>query len=292
VTSTRTPIHPGLDWLRDSDRGAAWLDLLPDVVERCRDRWSLSLGEPYPYAFASLALPVHLPDGAPAVLKIPYPDRESEHEVDALRAWDGGGAVRLLDHDPVSHALLLERCEPGTPLKDARPDEALDVLIGLLPRLWKAAGPPFRSLAEESAHWLAGLEPSWERAGRPFERRLLDAAIEALTSLPNDERAPVLLHQDLHADNVLRAAREPWLVIDPKPLAGEREFSVAPIVRGDELGAGPEATLRRLHRLTSELGLDLERARAWTVAQTVAWAFDGPETARRHGEVVRWLLQA
>lgn len=48
----------------------------------------------------------------------------------------------------------------------------------------------------------------------------------------------VLLHQDLHADNVLRAGREPWLVIDPKPLTGEREFGVAPIVRSFELGHG------------------------------------------------------
>jgi streptomycin 6-kinase len=41
----------------------------------------------------------------------------------------------------------------------------------------------------------------------------------------------VLLHQDLHADNVLAAQREPWLTIDPKPLSGEREFGVTALVR-------------------------------------------------------------
>ena len=46
----------------------------------------------------------------------------------------------------------------------------------------------------------------------------------------------MLVNQDLHADNILSATREPWLVIDPKPLAGEREFGVAAIVRGGELG--------------------------------------------------------
>ena len=291
MTDTRTSIHPGLDWLRGTERGAAWLERLPSLVDGCRDRWSLSLGEAYGYAFASLAPRAELPDGTPAVLKIQFPDRESEHEADALRVWSGDGAVLLLDHDPEDHALLVERCEPGTALSDVAPDGALDVLIGMLPRLWKPAGRPFRSLAEESAHWLEGLEPSWERAGRPFERRLLDAAIEALRSLPNDQGPQVLVHQDLHAGNVLRAAREPWLVIDPKPLVGERELSVAPIVRGSELGAGRQATLRRLRHLTSELGLDLERSRAWTVAQTVAWALDGPETIRRHAEIARWLLE-
>ena len=59
----------------------------------------------------------------------------------------------------------------------------------------------------------------------------------------------VLLHQDLHAENVLAAGREPWLVIDPKPLAGEREFAVAPIVRGTELGHSKRDVLHRLERL-------------------------------------------
>ena len=76
----------------------------------------------------------------------------------------------------------------------------------------------------------------WERSGRPFERRLVDAALDAFAALPPTQGEQVLLHQDLHADNVLAAEREPWLAIDPKPLVGEREFGIAPIVRSIELG--------------------------------------------------------
>jgi len=101
----------------------------------------------------------------------------------------------------------------------------------------------------------------------------------------------VLLHQDLHAENVLAARREPWLVIDPKPLAGEREFAVAPIVRGTELGHSKRDVLYRLDRLTSELGLDRERARGWAIGQTLAWAYD-VEWHEDHLDVVRWLLEA
>ena len=97
----------------------------------------------------------------------------------------------------------------------------------------------------------------------------------------------MLLHQDLHGDNVLAAQREPWLAIDPKPLTGEREFAVAPIVRSTELGHSRRAVLHRLDRLTAELGLDRDRARGWTIAQTIAWAIDGPG---EHLDVVRWLL--
>ena len=98
------------------------------------------------------------------------------------------------------------------------------------------------------------------------------------------------MHQDLHGENVLAAQREPWLVIDPKPLAGEREFSVASIVRSNELGHSKRDALYRLDRLTAELGLDRERARGWTIAQTVAWS-GGSDFVGPHIETVHWLLE-
>jgi streptomycin 6-kinase len=279
-------LPPGLSWLRRSEAGRAWLAELPRVVTECAAQWELRLGEPFPYAYASLAIPGLLPDGNEAVLKVQFPDRESEHEAAALARWDGDGAVRLLAHDPERHALLLERCVPGTPLAELGQDGALDVLIGLLPRLWKAAGSPFRPLAEEAAWWAADLAER-ERAGRPFESALLDTALEALQTLPGSQGEHVLLHQDLHAENVLRAGREPWLVIDPKPLAGEREFAVAPIVRSLELGHSRRHVVGRLDRLTGELGLDRERARLWSLAQTIAWSFGS--RYRQHIETARWL---
>jgi streptomycin 6-kinase len=247
----------------------------------------LTLGEPFRGGVASELV---APAGADAVVKIQTPHRESEHEADALALWNGDGAVRLLKHDPDAHALLIERCVPGTPLSEVGQDAALGVFVDLLPRLWKPAGPPFRPLADEAAWWLEHMEEAWERVGRPYERRLLDAALEALRELSSTQGEQVLLSQDLHAENVLSAEREPWLAIDPKPLAGEREFAVAPIVRSFELGHSKRDVLHRLDRLTSELGLDRERARGWTIVQTVAWSVDSDYHAR-HIETVRWLLE-
>ena len=183
--------------------------------------------------------------------------------------------------------MLLELCEPGTPLSAAGQDAALDVFVELLPRLWKPAGQPFRSLAEEAAWWAEYLP----RQDWSFAPELLEAALEALRELPGTQGEQVLLHQDLHADNVLSAQREPWLAIDPKPLAGERELGIAPVVRSHELGHSKRDVLRRFDRLTAELGLDPERARGWTIAQTVAWASDG-ELHQTHVETARWLLEA
>jgi streptomycin 6-kinase len=225
------------------------------------------------------------------VLKIQWPHRESEHEAAALELWDGDGAVRLLAHDEERHALLLERCRPGTYLGELDAHAGLEVLIGLLPRLWKPAGPPFRSLAEEAGWWAGYIRPEWEEAGRPFEEDLVDAAVSALEELAPTQGEQVLIHQDLHGDNVLAAEREPWLVIDPKPLAGEREFGLASIIRSVELGHSERAVVDRLDRLSSELGLDRERARGWALGQTIAWTF-GSEIQQTHVETARWLLQA
>ncbi|HSL56985.1 MAG TPA: aminoglycoside phosphotransferase family protein [Acidimicrobiales bacterium] len=280
------PSH--LEHLRAEPAGDAWLDALPGLVNELVTEWQLVVGEPYPTSHVSWTAPA-VRDGEPVVLKVQWPHRECEHEARALSAWAGDGAVRLLDHDPERHALLLERCDPGTPLS-ADPDaDAVGALIDLLPHLWVPAGPPFRVLADEAAGWAARLEGRWEAAGRPCERPLVDAAARYLTDLPPTQGPAVLIHQDLHGDNVLAAQREPWLAIDPKPLAGEREMAVAPIVRSFELGHSPAAARARLDRCCAELGLDRERALGWTVAQTMAWSFGSGYWATHH-DTVRWLL--
>ena len=109
-----------------------------------------------------------------------------------------------------------------------------------------------------------------------------------MRELPPTQGEQVLVNQDLHPENVLAAEREPWLLIDPKPLVGEREFSAAPVVRAPELGHGRREVLARFDRVTGELGLDRERARGWTIAQTVAWSLGDEQSL----EVARWLLEA
>ena len=267
-----------------------WRANAAELVAECAEEWGLRVGKPYTPGVVGHVVRVDLPDGTPAVLKVFWPHREAEQEADALEFWGGAGAVRLLARDDARNALLLERCEPGTHLAVAGPDTALDVLIELLPRLWKPAGSPFRPLADEAAWWLSYLPRQWEESGRPFERKLLDAAVAALIELRETQGEQVLLHQDLHAENVLAAQREPWLAIDAKPLAGEREFSVAPIVRGSELGHSKHDVLHRFDRLTSELGLDRKRARGWAIGQTLAWAYES-EWLADHLDVVRWLLE-
>jgi streptomycin 6-kinase len=276
----RVAIPSSLDWCRETPAGRAWLARLPSLVEECAARWDLDPGEPFRGGNVSLTLPARRPDGSEAVLKLNYPDEESAHEADALAFWDGRGAVRLLAADAERGALLLERCRPGDQLWSVEDDrEATTIAAGMLLRIWREppAGHPFRSLASEAARWRR------ELAGSPLAHASVDPpvlaeALEALAALPRQPGRPVVLHQDFHGGNVIRSTREPWLVIDPKPLAGERAFDAASLLRDRRWllsapGAG-RIVRRRLDQLTDLLGLDRERLRLWGIAHALAWGVD------------------
>lgn len=282
-------IPESLKWLGRHEDGARWLNRLPLVLDELVERWGLERrGGPFPDSSISCVVPVSR-GGARLVLKVQWPHDEAAHEAEALKAWNGDGAVHLIEHDAQRHALLLEACVPGTFLADADLADPLGIMADLLPRLWKPVGGPFRTLSDAARQWALRLPEVWERVGRPCERLLLDAALEYLEALPRTQGEEVLVNQDLHGHNVLAAAREPWLVIDPKPLRGEREFALAPIIRSFEFGHSERATRSRLDRLSSELGLNRSRVLGWTVAQTMALSFES-RFREHHHETTRWLL--
>ncbi|MEP7224861.1 MAG: aminoglycoside phosphotransferase family protein [Actinomycetota bacterium] len=271
-------------------RGAEWLERLSDLVRECADEWSLTVGEPYEYAFVSLALRVELPDRTPAVLKIGFPHRESEHEAEALAHYDGLGAVTLLAYDRARQAMLLERCTPGRSLLDVHDEtEAFRIACRILERLWKPPDPghSFRPIAVDAARWVQTLPERWEHLGRPFEQVLIEELVGALVELPPTQGELVVCHQDFHRGNVLSAQREPWLTIDPKPVLAEREFDTAALIRD-----GDGNVSWRLDFLSSELDLDRERMRRWALAHTLAWAFDESEPNPDDIDLARRLAAA
>lgn len=96
-------IPQGLAWWRDHPGGEC-LASLPSIVESCAERWSVRVGVPFEDSHVSFVVPVDQADGTPAVLKINFPDTESEHEPDAVAHWDGRGGASALIRRPASGA--------------------------------------------------------------------------------------------------------------------------------------------------------------------------------------------
>jgi streptomycin 6-kinase len=200
-------------------------------------------------------------------------DVESRHEADGLCFWDGRGAVRLLAHEPAERALLIERCRPGTSLWDVGEEEVVGIGAAVLRKLWRAAPDehPYRLVADEAARWAEQLPRQWKELGRPVERSVIDQALTALAELPGSQEELAVCHQDFQGSNVLRAEREPWLAINPKPIVGERAFDVASFLRDRRWELTAATVRRRLDRLADELELDRERMRGWAIADSLAW---------------------
>lgn len=267
---------------------SAWLERLPDVVQELQDRWMLSLGTVFDGSEVSCAwvAPAQRGDGSRAVLKLGLPHMEAAHELQGLRFWDGDPTVRLLEADEDLNAMLLERCEPGTALRELPQTEQDVVIAGLLRRLWrKPAEPqPFRPLASMLAYWAQetlAAAASWPDPG------LTRAGLGLFEELSRPSADDVLLATDLHAGNVLRARRRPWLVIDPKPFVGDPAYDATQHLLNcrARLLAAPEATIGRLADL---LEVDHERLRLWLFARAAAeprdaWTDDAMTLARALG---------
>jgi streptomycin 6-kinase len=142
---------------RKTPARAAWLDRLPDALRKLERRWSLTLGAPFDGEDVTCAwvAPVALADGTSAVLKLGMPHMEGEHELQGLRFWNGDPTVRLLEFDNELGAMLLERCVPGTVLRELPESDQDLVIAGLIRRLWRlpSAPYPFRHLSALTEYW-------------------------------------------------------------------------------------------------------------------------------------------
>src|SRR5437764_14431723 len=209
----------------------AWLATLPGSIRYLGSHWSIDVGQPFRPGGQTAWVAPATRHGDDFVLKVLWRHPEAEREADALRVWDGDGAVRLHAAEPVDAqtlALLLERCRPGTPLK-ARPEPEQDLVVArLLRRLWRRPPPGHRfpSLQSMCEEWASEFEAKVAGGRHHPDPGLARARIAVFRRLPGSAEREVLLCTDLHAGNVLAAGREPWLAIDPNPHVGDPTYDV------------------------------------------------------------------
>jgi streptomycin 6-kinase len=277
-----------VDACREDGR-AAWLAGLPEEIEDVAARWSLTIGEPFePGGVTAWVAPARSEEFGDVVLKVGWWHMEGESEAAGLREWSGEGAIRVFADERPSRtttALLLERCTPGASLA-AEPEEVQDVVIaGLLRRLWRRPADPtvFGTLQSMCDYWADAFERKVAEGRGEVDADLAREGAASFRSLPATGGREVLLCTDLHAQNVLAAQREPWLVIDPKPFVGDPTYDALQhcLNNEDRLRSDPGGLAGRLAGL---LGLDAGRLLGWLFAYCVVQSVDFPwtlEVARR-----------
>jgi streptomycin 6-kinase len=266
-----------------------WLERLPAALDRIAASWSLTLGAPYqPGGQTAWVAPARNAAVDELVLKLGWRHDGSEQEADGLRAWNGNGAVLVHAADAWDDcsALLLECCHPGTVLGSTAPEPEQDLVIaGLLKRLWDAPadGSRFRPLQAMCDAWAASFERRAADSPPALDPGLARAGIELFRALPASATREALLATDLHAENVVAAEREPWLMIDPKPYFGDVAYDVLQhMLNCERLTSDPGGLVRRLAGL---LELEQDRVVKWLFARCVQESVDAPVLARVASEL-------
>jgi streptomycin 6-kinase len=250
---------------------AEWLRNLPSLLQRLEDRWSLRIGQPFEHSgTCSWVAPVYRFDGSSAVLKLGMPHMEGRDEIEGLRFWAGNPTVKLFEADDQHWALLIERCLPGTLLRSEQESTQDAIITALLKRLWKTSPGQdlsrFRHLSTLVQLWT--LETLAQRRSWP-DTGLVEEGLRVMNQLARPAHTDILLITDLHAGNVPKSQREPWLVIDPKPFFGDRSYDPVQHIINCEtrLHADPVGLVYRVADLAD---VDAERLRLWTFARAAA----------------------
>lgn len=254
---------------------AEWLGLLPDQVAEVERRWSLRVQEPLDSSHGYVARARHA--DAEVVVKLGIPGIEFDRELEALRLYDGRGAVMLLRADPRLGSMMLESVRPGRTLADLKSEEeATAIAASVMQGLWRPAPEqhPFAAMSE----FEGGVE--WLRIclageGSPIPTTLASRAEGLLRELATAQAEPVLLHGDLHHCNILSAGRIPWLAVDPKGVVGDPAYDVGPFLYNRLFQTDSPVSIlkRRVDQVSEQLGLGRDRIVGAAIPRAVlaAW---------------------
>lgn len=268
-------------------QGRKWLVRLPAILAECAKRWDLTLGPPFPNLTYHYVAPATRADGTPVVIKACSPTGEYRVEAAALRLCDGHGMAHLLATDATDEVMLLERLLPGTTLLAIVDDDAaMRGAARVMQALWRPVPTvhPFPTMWD----WHAGfarLRARFAGSTGPLPEALVTQAEAIFAEFTATTPDLVVLHGDLHQDNILAAQRAPYLAIDPKGLIGEPAYETGALLRNwlpDLLLApDPQGILaRRIAVLSEELGCERERIRGWGMYEAVlsaCWSLEDNE---------------
>jgi streptomycin 6-kinase len=251
-----------------------WLEGLPDLIASMTATWDLHVTAVAKRIDAfGMSIPARR-DGERVTLRLAYPDAALADETVALEAWNGVGAVRVLESDPRG-AQLRTAPTPGTALTLERNEmRALRLAAETLRSLWIPPPAGIQTLAAEVRAWGATMVERFEGVHAPFEEHLVRDATTMFRSFAANQATPVLLHGDVRLEGFVLDG-EHAVALDAKPLIGEPAFDAGSLLRdgpGDlvrDSSAGQQRLQGRLEQLTDLLGLRAGRIRGWAFAVAV-----------------------
>ncbi|WP_020620753.1 aminoglycoside phosphotransferase family protein [Paenibacillus daejeonensis] len=259
----------------------AWVQSLPKLISMCEKQFGIEVEAPFDNLSYNYIAHGKDRENRPIVLKLSFEKAALAQEMRTLTAFAGRGAVEVIEWNDQLGAAVLERALPGTPLSATLDDrEATEVFCEVFRRLHRqpvAEVADFQTMRE----WfraLARYRTHFGSAG-PLPEHWIVRAEETLEDLLITTNEVVLLHGDLHHENMLQCGDHDWAVIDPKGIVGDIYFEVLQYLLNyvDRGGDCDTVLSRRVAIISERLSLDPKRIAQWGIARGVldaCWAVE------------------
>lgn len=259
------------------EQGQKWLNDLPEIIELLCTKWQLSNITPVENMTYNYVAKVTSKTRLPLILKIGCDEKIITPEKKALIYFHGKGSIALVDYNEQYNALLLQQAVPGITLKSFYPnhiEHVMDNYISAMQNLHQQ-DLPIKNNFEHIRVWLKAID----QCNSPLiPKYLLEKAIYLKNKLLDSLNKEIVLHGDLHHDNILLNGNE-WLTIDPKGILGDAEFEIAAFDFLDETEFSSERDLKKLFENRAETiakksNLSLQRIKDWVFVRLIlsaAW---------------------
>jgi len=272
------------------EAGSRWLAGIPELLQQICRRWHIRIDAPFERLSYNFVAAATRSDGLPVVLKAGVPSQELISEAAALQCYAGRGAVSLLESDAELGVMLMERINPGRTLLELSNGQYEEWVVSAAAQAIRAlrCPPPAEHSFRSVSDWAKGFErlrEQFDGGTGPFPTILVEEAETLYKDLLASPGEAVLLHGDLHHENILESRQGGYVAIDPKGIIGEAEYEAGAFLRNpmpDILNGDGFVRFhtRRIQQLADELELDRRRVRDWAVAQAVLsawWTYEDRE---------------
>jgi len=261
------------------EAGSLWLQDLPLRLKHLSAVWNFHHLRPMPsLTYNYVGLVRMNSTNQTAIIKMAPYGANIVSEMRWLSCMEGI-SPKIYAFDEGLNAFLMESLEPGHSLKSylqkGDDDSATKIICQTIRNLQpqKQTDFKFRHLSE--------LSEAFSLLKGAFDQKLLSKAEGLFKDLTADRSSDVILHGDLHHDNIILSNHE-WKVIDPHGYRGDPVAEVGPMVRNffeflPQKQPLPEIVARRLHIIADELPFDAQKVKAWALCQTIlsaAWTFE------------------
>lgn len=260
------------------EEGKHWLAQLPKIVDTLMCTWNLKELRPVKNLSYNYVLKGFTTTNNSIVVKICINERMWKNETTTLEYFNGNGCVQLLAKDASHKAMLLEAAEPGRSLKTFFPkkDAAATVIAANIIKKLHTQTVTKPSSLPTLEQWVQALYNP--QLTQTLPQNHVTTAQKIASELLATQTQKIILHADLHHENILTAMRQPWLAIDPHGVVGEAAYEPGSFIRNPMTSElNKKIIAYRLDAFADMLNIERARISSWAYVQSilsVCWSIE------------------